>query len=54
MEDDLRNIKRAVPRDLWIKARAQALLAGKKVGDWITEAIREKLEREASDQYPVR
>jgi len=45
MKDKLEQAKKRIPRELWLKARAQAILEEKTVAVWICEAIREKLER---------
>ena len=45
MKDKLAKAKDRIPKELWLKARAQAILEDKTVADWVCEAIREKLER---------
>lgn len=43
MEQDLKDIKRAIPKALWLKARSQAIGEGKTVKAWLIEVIEEKL-----------
>ena len=43
IEQDLRDIKRAIPRALWLKARSQAIGQGRTGKAWLVEAIEEKL-----------
>ena len=45
MKDKLEQAKKRIPKELWLKARAQAILEGKTVADWVCEAIREKLSK---------
>ena len=45
MKDKLAKAKNRIPIELWLKARAEAILERKTVGDWVCEAIKEKLER---------
>ena len=45
MKDKLAKAKDRIPKELWLKARAEAILESKTVADWVCEAIREKLER---------
>ena len=39
LQHDIRNIKRTIPKDLWLKARSQAILQGKTITKWLTELI---------------
>ena len=45
MRDKLEQSKKRIPKELWHKARIQAILEDKTVADWVCEAIKEKLER---------
>jgi len=45
MQSDVRDVKKGIPPELWRAARSQAVLRRIKVGEWIAEAIREKLAR---------
>jgi len=38
----------SIPHEIWTQARAQAIPQEKTITSWIAEAMREKLEREAS------
>ena len=45
MDDKIIYVKRNIPKQLWREARASAVLEGKSVVEWVTEAIKEKLGR---------
>lgn len=45
MEDKAIYIKRNIDRDIWLKARADALRQGKTIVEWMNEAIQEKLSK---------
>ncbi len=45
MEQEKREIKRVIPRELWRRARAQAILQDKPLKQWLCEAIQEKIDR---------
>lgn len=38
---------RSVPVDLWRRAKAQAAIEGKALNEWLSEAVREKLDKAA-------
>ncbi len=44
MEGITKTVRELDP-ELWKQARAQAILEGKTLGQWMNEAIRERLER---------
>jgi len=42
---ETKDVKRTIPKDLWLKAKAQAILEGKNMRDWLAEAIESKLKQ---------
>lgn len=46
MDENIRWIKKSIPKELWRQARAQAILQGKTITEWIAVAISEKLKRD--------
>jgi len=44
---DVREAKKMIPRDLWRRARAQAILEDKSMRDWIVELIEDRLSKVA-------
>ena len=40
---DVREVKKMIPRELWRRARAQAILEDKSMRDWIAELIAGRL-----------
>ena len=44
------NISLRIIPDAYLSARVEAVKARKTVGQWLEEAIREKIEREGSDE----
>lgn len=45
---ETKDVKRTIPKDLWLRAKAQAILEGKNMRDWLAEAIESKLKRSKS------
>jgi len=41
----VRYTKYAIPRDIWRKAKAAAILEGKTLAQWITEVIEKAVEK---------
>lgn len=50
MDNDLRDIKRSIPRDLWLEARSQAVRQDRTIKEWLKEAIEEKIRRTAEEK----
>lgn len=46
MDNKVYYMKKIFPPDLWTKARIAALASGKKLTEWLTEAVEEKLNKE--------
>jgi hypothetical protein len=49
IDNKVNYIKKIIPDDLWKKARAAALTENKTISEWITEAIKEKLNHKGNN-----
>ncbi len=47
LDNKAKSVKNGIPKELWIRARSEALLHGVTIAEWVAEAIKGKLEREA-------
>jgi len=50
LEQNVDTVKKSITTDVWRKAKSRAALRGIKIGDWLTEAIIEKYNREVTEE----